>query len=269
MNKIFLPTFIKNIFSNKRENNKIDVQNARVEKNNLATSEISFNLHTQRVDDVAIPKADIVATSDKVSLSELTDIFKRSNLTRLPVFRDTLDNPIGFVHLKDLALRNGFGRQKKFNLSDLIRPLIYVPPSMTLGTLLQKMQAERIHMSLVIDEYGGVEGLLTIEDLLEQIVGEINDEHELKEDLLWSREKENVFIVNARLNLEDFKSQTGVDLTAKKNGEEYDTIGGLVFDLTNRIPTRGEVIIDSVGNEFSVLDADPRRVKRLRLNLKH
>ena len=139
---------------------------------------------------------------------------------------------------------------------------------MTLGTLLQKMQAERIHMSLVIDEYGGVEGLLTIEDLLEQIVGEINDEHELKEDLLWSREKENVFIVNARLNLEDFKSQAGVDLTKRRNGEEYDTIGGLVFNITNRIPSRGEVVTDSFGNEFSVLEADPRSIKRLRLNLR-
>ena len=220
------------------------------------------------MDDVAIPKADIVAAPDKITLAELTKIFRESNLTRLPIFKSTLDNPIGFVHLKDLALRNGFGKQKKFNITDLIRPLIYVPPSMTLGTLLQKMQAERIHMSLVIDEYGGVEGLLTIEDLLEQIVGEINDEHELKEDLLWSKEKENVFIVNARLNLEDFKSQSGVDLTIKRNGDEYDTIGGLVFNITNRIPSRGEVVTDSSGNEFSVLEADPRSIKRLRLNLR-
>ena len=269
MKNFFLLKFIKNTLLSKLDNSKTKTRNVRVEKNMLHGSEIRFNLHKQRVDDVAIPKADIVAVSEKISLSELTDIFKKSNLTRLPVFRDTLDNPVGFVHLKDLALRNGFGRQKKFNLTELIRPLIYVPPSMTLGTLLQKMQAERIHMSLVIDEYGGVEGLLTIEDLLEQIVGEINDEHELKENLLWSKEKENVFVVNARLNLEDFKSQAGVDLTAKKNGEEYDTIGGLVFDLTNRIPARGEVIIDTFGNEFSVLDADPRRVKRLRLTLKN
>ena len=105
-----------------------------------------------------------MAAPDKITLSELTKIFRESNLTRVPIFKSTLDNPIGFVHLKDLALRNGFGKQKKFNIIDLIRPLIYVPPSMTLGTLLQKMQAERIHMSLVIDEYGGVEGLLTIED---------------------------------------------------------------------------------------------------------
>jgi magnesium and cobalt transporter len=263
-----VPQFIKKIISFDAEDAKANEFNTKDQKVVSKTNDMSFNLHNQRVDDVAIPKADIVAASDKISLSELTEIFKASNLTRLPVFKNTLDSPVGFVHLKDLALRNGFGRQKKFNLSELIRPLIYVPPSMTLGTLLQKMQAERIHMSLVIDEYGGVEGLLTIEDLLEQIVGEINDEHELKEDLLWSREKENVYIVNARLNLEDFKSQAGIDLTTKNNGEEYETIGGLVFDIINKIPTRGEVIIDTFGNEFSVLDADPRRVKRLRLNLK-
>ena len=125
-----------------------------------------------------------MAVSEKISLSELTDIFKRSNLTRLPVFRDTLDNPVGFVHLKDLALRNGFGRQKKFNLTELIRPLIYVPPSMTLGTLLQKMQAERIHMSLVIDEYGSVRGIVTLEDIIETLLGlEIVDETDTVVDL--------------------------------------------------------------------------------------
>ena len=268
MFKLFVTKFLDGLSLQKNPINLGEEKTIEPSDKHIVQKEISFNLHNQRVDDVAIPKADIVAAPENITLSELTKIFRESNLTRVPIFESTLDNPIGFVHLKDLALRNGFGKQKKFNIKDLIRPLIYVPPSMTLGTLLQKMQAERIHMSLVIDEYGGVEGLLTIEDLLEQIVGEINDEHELKEDLLWSREKENVFIVNARLNLEDFKSQAGVDLTKRRNGEEYDTIGGLVFNITNRIPSRGEVVIDSSGNEFSVLEADPRSIKRLRLNLR-
>ena len=268
MFKLFVTKFLDGLSLQKKPINLGEKKTIEPSDKQIVQKEISFNLHNQRVDDVAIPKADIVAAPENITLSELTKIFRESNLTRVPIFKSTLDNPIGFVHLKDLALRNGFGKQKKFNIKDLIRPLIYVPPSMTLGTLLQKMQAERIHMSLVIDEYGGVEGLLTIEDLLEQIVGEINDEHELKEDLLWSREKENVFIVNARLNLEDFKSQAGVDLTKRRNGEEYDTIGGLVFNITNRIPSRGEVVTDSSGNEFSVLEADPRSIKRLRLNLR-
>ena len=251
MFKLFVRKFLGGSSLKKRPIDLGEKKTIEPSDKHIVQKERSFNLHNQRVDDVAIPKADIVAAPDKITLSELTKIFRESNLTRVPIFKSTLDNPIGFVHFKDL-----------------IRPLIYVPPSMTLGTLLQKMQAERIHMSLVIDEYGGVEGLLTIEDLLEQIVGEINDEHELKEDLLWSREKENVFIVNARLNLEDFKSQAGVDLTKRRNGEEYDTIGGLVFNITNRIPSRGEVVTESSGNEFSVLDADPRSIKRLRLNLR-
>ena len=269
MFKLFVTKFLDGLSLQKKPINLGEEKTIEPSDKHIVQKEISFNLHNQRVDDVAIPKADIVAAPENITLSELTKIFRESNLTRVPIFKSTLDNPIGFVHLKDLALRNGFGKQKKFNIKDLIRPLIYVPPSMTLGTLLQKMQAERIHMSLVIDEYGGVEGLLTIEDLLEQIVGEINDEHELKEDLLWSREKENVFIVNARLNLEDFKSQAGVDLTKRRNGEEYDTIGGLVFNITNRIPSRGEVVTDSSGNEFSVLDlslihiSEPTRPERI------
>ena len=200
MFKLLVTKFLDGLSLQKKLINFGEEKTIEPSDKHVVQKEISFNLHNQRVDDIAIPKADIVAAPDKITLSELTKIFRESNLTRVPIFKSTLDNPIGFVHLKDLALRNGFGKQKKFNIKDLIRPLIYVPPSMTLGTLLQKMQAERIHMSLVIDEYGGVEGLLTIEDLLEQIVGEINDEHELKEDLLWSKEKENVFIVNARLN---------------------------------------------------------------------
>ena len=133
-------------FAKKPKKNLTEKQLLKPLGQQIVQKEISFNLHKQRVDDVAIPKADIVAAPDKITLTELTKIFRQSNLTRLPIFKSTLDNPIGFVHLKDLALRNGFGKQKKFNITDLIRPLIYVPPSMTLGTLLQKMQAERIHM---------------------------------------------------------------------------------------------------------------------------
>ena len=145
MLKLFVTKYLERLFFTK---NSIEKKIIEPSDKLISQKEISFNLHNQRVDDVAIPKADIVAAPENITLSELTKIFRESNLTRLPIFKNTLDNPIGFVHLKDLALRNGFGKQKKFNIKDLIRPLIYVPPSMTLGTLLQKMQAERIHMSL-------------------------------------------------------------------------------------------------------------------------
>jgi magnesium and cobalt transporter len=225
------------------------------------------NLQTLRLDDISIPKADIIALSDEASFQDVIEVFRTSTFTRVPVYSDTLDNPLGLIHLKDFALSHGFGSSNVFSMKSVLRPLIYVPPSMTLGTLLQRMQAERIHMALVIDEYGGVEGLVTIEDLLEQIVGDIIDEHDAEEDQLWLEERPGVYLVYARLELEDFLEQTGVDLRDLETEEEYDTIGGLVSSLTNRIPVRGEVIKDKMNNEYSVVDADPRSIKRLRVFL--
>ena len=223
------------------------------------------NLQTLRLDDISVPKADIIALSDEASFEDVIEVFRTSTFTRVPVYSDTLDNPLGLIHLKDFALSHGFGSSNVFNMKSVLRPLIYVPPSMTLGTLLQRMQAEHIHMALVIDEYGGVEGLVTIEDLLEQIVGDIIDEHDVEEDQLWLEERSGVYLVYARLELEDFLDQTGVDLRDPETEEEYDTIGGLVSSLTNRIPVRGEVIKDKMNNEYSVVDADPRSIKRLRV----
>ena len=225
------------------------------------------NLQTLRLDDISVPRADIIALSDEASFKDVIEVFRTSTSTRVPVYSDTLDNPLGLIHLKDFALSHGFGSNNVFNMKSVLRPLIYVPPSMTLGTLLQRMQAEHIHMALVIDEYGGVEGLVTIEDLLEQIVGDIIDEHDVEEDQLWLEERVGVYLVYARLELEDFLEQTGVDLRDPETDEEYDTIGGLVSSLTNRIPVRGEVIKDKMNNEYSVVDADPRSIKRVRVFL--
>ena len=225
------------------------------------------NLQTLRLDDISVPRADIIALSEEASFEDVIEVFRTSTSTRVPVYSDTLDNPLGLIHLKDFALSHGFGSNNVFNMKSVLRPLIYVPPSMTLGTLLQRMQAEHIHMALVIDEYGGVEGLVTIEDLLEQIVGDIIDEHDVEEDQLWLEERVGVYLVYARLELEDFLEQTGVDLRDPETDEEYDTIGGLVSSLTNRIPVRGEVIKDKMSNEYSVVDADPRSIKRVRVFL--
>ncbi len=234
------------------------------------TQEMLVNLHnlqSLRLDDVSVPKADIVALSDEVSFEEVIEVFRTSTFTRLPVYSDTLDNPLGLIHLKDFALGHGFGSSNMFNMKSVLRPLIYVPPSMTLGALLQRMQAEHIHMALVIDEYGGVDGLVTIEDLLEQIVGDIIDEHDVEEDQLWFEERPGVYLVHARLELDDFYEQTGVELKDQGIEEEYDTIGGLVSSLTNSIPVRGEVVRDKMNNEYRVVDADPRSIKRLRVVL--
>ncbi len=227
------------------------------------------NLHELRVEDVAVPKADIVAVSDDSSLEDLVEAFRMSTNSRLPVYNETLDNPLGMVHLKDVALNYGFSANgKSFNLAKIIRPIIYVPPSMPIGALLQKMQSERNHMALVIDEYGGVDGLVTIEDLIEQIVGEIADEHDVEETALWNEEEPSVFLAQARAPLEEFEAEAGVDLLPDDLDEDVDTLGGFVFMLCGRVPSRGEVIRDKQGNEFEVVDADARSIKKLRVRLK-
>jgi magnesium and cobalt transporter len=228
------------------------------------------NLRRMRVDDVMIPKADIVAVSQTSTMDELVAVFKESGLTRLPVYDGTLDTPIGLAHLKDLALQFGFnGKPKNFDLSDLVRPLVYVPPSMTIGVLLSKMQAERRHMALVIDEYGGVDGLVTIEDLIEQVIGQIEDEHDIDEGIYWSEEKPGQYLALAKTPLSDFEDEVGLSLTEHDDvdEEDIDTLGGLVFMLSGRVPARGEVVVHPDGPEFEVMDADPRRIKRLRVRM--
>ena len=229
-----------------------------------------LNLRRMRVEDVAVPKTDIVAVPLTISKDDLVKTFRDSGMTRLPVYDTTLDTPVGIANLKDFALRYGFnGGNADLDLRDMLRPLLFVPPSMPLGVLLQKMQAERIHMALVIDEYGGTDGLLTIEDLIEQVVGEIEDEHDIAEAKSWIMEKPGVYLAQARTDLEDFEAEIGMNLTNHDDidEEEIDTLGGLVTMLSGHLPARGEVIQHPDGPEFEVVDADPRRIKRLRVRL--
>ena len=229
-----------------------------------------LNLRRMRVEDVAIPKPDIVAVPVTASRDELVEVFRSSGLTRVPVFDGTLDTPIGFANLKDFALKYGFGSDtSQMDLRAMLRPLLYVPPSMPLGILLQKMQSERIHMALVIDEYGGTDGLVTIEDLIEQVVGAIEDEHDVDEAKSFTREEAGVYVALARTDLDDFEAEVGVNLTAHPeiDEEDVDTLGGLVFMLSGSVPARGEIIRHPDGPEFEILDADPRRIKRLRVRM--
>jgi magnesium and cobalt transporter len=225
-------------------------------------------LRRLQVEDVAIPKVEIEALPLNATLPAVVEAFRKSGFSRLPVFKDTLDAPQGIVHLKDFAIQQFFTDPKpRFSLRKMLRPLIYAPPSMPAHILLQKMQAERIHMALVIDEYGGVDGLVTIEDLIEQIVGEIEDEHDTFEAGLWTEEKPGQYLVQARADLADFETATGMRIAVEEEAEEVDSLGGLVFKLSGRIPSRGEVIKHESGVEFEVVDADPRRIKRLRVRL--
>ncbi|MEP2027380.1 MAG: hemolysin family protein [Paracoccaceae bacterium] len=229
-----------------------------------------INLRRLRVEDVAIPSAEIIAVPDTINKDELVAVFRDSGLTRLPVYNGTLDTPIGMAHLKDFALMHGFnGGGRRFSLKKMIRPLMFVPPSMSIGVLLTKMQSERRHMALVIDEYGGVDGLVTIEDLIEQVIGEIEDEHDTDDGEYWLKEKPGCYVALAKTPLEEFEAEIGQSLTEhdQVDEEEIDTLGGLVYMLASRIPSRGEVVVHPDGPEFEVMDADPRRIKRLRVRL--
>ena len=225
------------------------------------------NLRRLRVDDVAIPKVEIVAVPLDIGKEDLVEVFREHGFSRVPVYKGTLDQPQGLVLLKDLALQHGFGASGRFSLKRLLRPVLYAPPSMPIGVLLQKMQRERVHMALVIDEYGGVDGLVTIEDLIETVIGEIEDEHDEEEGALWKEERPGVFVAMANAPLEEIETATGLRLRHDEDDEEIDTLGGIVFLRTGRVPARGEVVPHESGAEFEVIDADPRRIKRVRIRL--
>ncbi|SBW08493.1 Magnesium and cobalt efflux protein CorC [uncultured Alphaproteobacteria bacterium] len=212
--------------------------------------------------DVMMPRADIVAAAIDTALPELVRRIVEEGVSRMPVYRETLDDAVGLVHIKD-AVRHMVGGGEA-SLSRILRPILFVAPSMRVLDLLLEMRVKRTHMALVIDEYGGVDGLVTIEDLVEQIVGEIDDEHDIEEDpeLVWRAD--TVLEADARVSIEDFEHVVGPLLTPEER-DDVDTLGGLVFAIAGHIPARGELVPHSSGIEFQIVDADPRRIKRLRV----
>ena len=234
------------------------------------------NFHSIRVEDVMVPRAEIIAVAKDTPLDQLTNCFQTAGHSRLPVYNGTLDEPIGFVHVKDLLTflaldakgRTGktYGRNKIIN--KIIRPVLFVPPSMAADALLRKMQVGRVHMAIVVDEYGGTDGLVTLEDLIEPIVGDIEDEHDDDEPEIIARKDKNgntYWDANARADIEDFEAVIGREIATPKQDEEVDTLGGLVVSIAGRVPERGEIIRHPLGMEFEILEADARRIKRLRL----
>ena len=252
-----------------------------------------LGLHERRIADVMIHRADIVAVKREIPLGELMSLFESAAHSRLVVYNETLDDPVGIVHIRDLlafmTARARVGdadkarRKKPFpagldlravNLAlplveaKIIRKLLYVPPSMRAIDLLAQMQASRIHLALVVDEYGGTDGLVSIEDIVEQIVGEIDDEHDSDEPPAIVRQADNSFIADARASLDDVRSLIGEDFVTGEAGEEVATLGGYLVSHVGRLPVRGEVISGPGNFEIEVLDADPRRVKRLRIAIR-
>ncbi|CAA7618137.1 conserved hypothetical protein [Magnetospirillum sp. LM-5] len=212
--------------------------------------------------DVMVPRADIVAVEAESGLAELTELFTRCGHSRLPVYRGTLDDVIGMVHLKDLMAVMRV--DKPFELHRIVRRVLFVSPAMRATDLLLDMRLKRTHMALVVDEYGGIDGLATIEDVVEQIVGEIEDEHDRATDPDMVVRPDGVIEADARTPLAEFEDVVGQVLTDEER-DDVDTLGGLVFFIAGRVPARGELINHPSGLEFEVTDADPRRVKWLRV----
>ena len=218
-----------------------------------------------RVEDVMVPRADITAVDEKTSLEDLGGLFTESGHSRLPVYKQSLDHPIGMVHIKDLVVMLA-GKAPKVPLKALIRDILFAPPSMPALDLLLRMQASRSHMALVVDEYGGTDGLVTIEDLIEEIVGEIEDEYDDQDGPQIVTRSGDILEAQARLPIDQLEEKLGITLVDED--EDIDTLGGLVFTLAGRVPQRGEMIIHKNGIEFEVRDADPRRIKTLRIRRK-
>ena len=227
-----------------------------------------------KVADVMVPRAEIIAVDETIGLAELLKLFREAQHSRLPVFRETLDDPTGLIHVKDVlglleAEPDGaYCLSPHAKITSLLRPVLFAPPSMRALDLLLKMQASHTHLALVIDEYGGTDGLVSIEDIIEQIVGDIADEHD--EVAATVKPDGDGFIADARMDLDDFKAQTGHDFLIADDEEDrpdIDSLGGLVVSLLGRVPQRGEIITHPDGSEFQVLDADPRRVRKLRVTL--
>ncbi len=216
------------------------------------------------VADVMVPRPDVKAIDVDAALDEVVRSMREAGHTRLPVFRDTLDEVIGLVHIKDVLPFWGDG--EAFHLSDVVRNIMHVPPSMRVIDLLLQMRDTRVHMAIVVDEYGGTDGLVTIEDMIEEIVGEIQDEHDRIVPARIVDGADGALEVDARVELGDLEARLGVALLDDDRRDDADTLGGLVFMLLDRVPARGEVIQHPAGLEIEVLDADPRRVKRLRIH---
>ncbi len=243
-----------------------------------------LSLHELRVADVMVPRADIVSVRADATLGEVLSIFRTAGHSRIPVYGDTLDDPRGMVHIRDfvdflakvadpagapesakLSGLNGVDLTTPLSLARILRPVLFAPPSMPALDLLVKMQAMRTHIALVIDEYGGTDGLVSIEDIVETIVGDIEDEHDLDETPQIEAAPDGSFIVDARATLDAVAQAVDAPMDTLVDLEEVDTIAGLVSALAGHVPARGEIIQLGEGLECEVLDADPRRVKKIRI----
>jgi CBS domain containing-hemolysin-like protein len=260
---------------------------ARSKSDTLSSQERSMlrrilRLGTLTIEDVMVPRADIIAVDDTISVADLMGVFRQAEHSRVPVYHETLDDPRGMVHIRDLmswitseaeACKEGSLNLGKVDLGrniasiNILREILYVPGSMSVLDLLLKMQTTRLHLALVVDEYGGTDGLVSIEDLVEEVVGDIADEHDVEDEPLIKSDPRLGLVADARTPISDLEKHLGLELASEEQEEEVVTLGGLVFAIAGRIPARGELVQHPSGIEFEVLDADPRRIKKLRIHL--
>jgi CBS domain containing-hemolysin-like protein len=239
-----------------------------------------LSLGEKRVEDVMVPRADIIAIEAETTLADMIALFRQAGHSRIPVYADNIDNITGFIHVKD-ALRRitevvtdpgktpvklvSTGLKHKLGKLDIVRTVLFVPPLMPVGDLLQQMQQKRVHMAIVIDEYGGTDGVVTIEDLLEAVVGEIDDEHDEFEGPLIRKINSNIFLASARAEIGEVEGVIGPDFDPGDYGKDVDTIGGLVFALAGHVPAKGEIVGGLKNFEFEVIQADSRQVRRIKI----
>jgi CBS domain containing-hemolysin-like protein len=214
--------------------------------------------------DVMVPRADIVSTSIDTGIEEMSTLMSEAGHSRIPVYREDLDEVLGIAHIKDVLKYAKGGND--FDLSKILRTVLIVAPSMRVLDLLLEMRLSRVHMALVVDEFGGIDGLVTIEDLVEEIVGEIEDEHDVAEGPKLLERPDGTIVADGRATTEELEEMVGPLLSREEREEDIETLGGLVSFLAERVPMRGELIVHPAsGISFEVMEADPRRVKRLRL----
>ena len=212
--------------------------------------------------DVMVPRADIIAIPADLGFAQTVERFRTDGHSRLPVYGEQLDDILGMVHIKDVFAY--LGRPETFSLESILRRPLLVAPQLPVLDLLLQMRQAHVHLALVVDEYGGIDGLVTIEDLVETITGDIADEHDEIEGPMITERPDGALDIDARLPVEAFEAKLGPVLSAEERDADIDTVGGLVFTLAGRVPARGEVISHPSGIEFRVLEADPRRIRRVR-----
>ena len=248
---------IKDVIDEKSNGNNQNLDLSSKEKSILSNI---LSINKLKAGDVMIPRASIIAISQDSLIQNILETIEKESHSRMPVFRKDLDDVLGMIHIKDIIKFSG-KNQKDFDIKKIIREVLFVPPTMPVMNLLLKMQATKLHMALVIDEHGGTDGLVTIEDVIEEIVGEIEDEHDKDDDFNFKKIDSNTFEAKADMKLEDFNRESKLSIIH----ENVDTLGGYIFSKINRVPYAGEVIkVDNI-YQFEIIDADPRKIKKIRI----